>query len=236
MDLEEGDVVLCTVDRIAGTTVFVKIEGNGEGSIIFSEIAPGRIRNIRSYVVPKKKIVCKVLRISKNQIELSYRRVTQDERKEILSKHKKEKSYENMLKSILGNEKAKSTISKIKEKDNLYDFFQTAKEQPNALDKIMGKKDSEKILKILLEEKPKTKKVKKTIKLKTKDENGLDLIKNVLGDFSSSIDIIYLSGGKYSLEKESENIKKADQLLQDILQKIEKFAKKHDMEFSISQK
>ena len=62
-DLEVGDIVLCTVDRIVGTIVFVKIDGDGEGSIILSEIAPGRIRNLREYVVPKKKIVCKVLRI-----------------------------------------------------------------------------------------------------------------------------------------------------------------------------
>ena len=76
MNLEAGDVVLCTVDRIVGTTVFVNIEGDGEGSIVFSEIAPGRIRNIRDYVVPKKKIVCKVLRISGNRMDLSFRRVT----------------------------------------------------------------------------------------------------------------------------------------------------------------
>ncbi|GAH54399.1 unnamed protein product, partial [marine sediment metagenome] len=48
-NIEEGDIVLCTVDRIIGTNVFVKIEDNGEGCIVFSEVAPGRIRNIRSY-------------------------------------------------------------------------------------------------------------------------------------------------------------------------------------------
>ena len=62
--LEVGDFAMCTVDRIVGTIVFVKIDGRGEGSIILSEIAPGRIRNLRNYVVPKKRIVCKVLRTS----------------------------------------------------------------------------------------------------------------------------------------------------------------------------
>ena len=67
MELEIGDLVLCTVERIERTIIFVKIAfGNKEvdGSIVISEIAPGRIRNIRQYVVPKKKIVCKILRIS----------------------------------------------------------------------------------------------------------------------------------------------------------------------------
>jgi translation initiation factor 2 alpha subunit (eIF-2alpha) len=57
MDLDVGEIVMCTVDRIVGTIVFVKIDGNGEGSIILSEIAPGRIRNLRDNVVPKKRIV-----------------------------------------------------------------------------------------------------------------------------------------------------------------------------------
>ena len=84
MTLEEGEIVLCTVDRIDGTNVFVSIEGDGEGIIQTSEIAAGRIRNLRDYVVPKKKIVCKILKISGNRVELSLRRVNQKEQKEIL--------------------------------------------------------------------------------------------------------------------------------------------------------
>ncbi|MEN9625985.1 MAG: hypothetical protein RL557_313, partial [archaeon] len=62
-ELEEGQIVLCTVDKIIGTTVFVRIDNNGEGTLTFSEIAPGRIRNLREYVMPGKKIVCKILKI-----------------------------------------------------------------------------------------------------------------------------------------------------------------------------
>src|SRR3989337_26635 len=101
MSLEEGDIVLCTVDRIVGTTVFVHIEGNGEGSIVLSQVAPGRIRNIRDYVVPKKKIVCKVLRISGDRIDLSFRRVTQKEQKELKERNKQERSFASILKTVI---------------------------------------------------------------------------------------------------------------------------------------
>ena len=110
--MEVGDLVSCVVDRIVGTVVFVKIHGQKqetEGSIVFSEVAPGRIRNIRDYVVPKKKIVCKILRISNNNIDLSLRRVTQKERKEVLEGENLEKSYISILKSVLEN-KAEETI------------------------------------------------------------------------------------------------------------------------------
>ncbi len=80
--MEEGDIVLCTVVKIERTTVFVKLEDGKEGTINTSEIAPGRIRNLRDYVVPDKKIVCKILSIDpKGNINLSLRRVTTKEKK-----------------------------------------------------------------------------------------------------------------------------------------------------------
>ena len=78
--------MLCTVKRVEGTTAFLEIENfpGVQATMIFSEVSPGRIRNIRDFVVPKKKIVCKVLRISdRGNIELSLRRVTQKEKKEV---------------------------------------------------------------------------------------------------------------------------------------------------------
>src|SRR3990167_3310904 len=115
MTLEEGDLVLCTVEKIVGTIVFVNIDGEKkQGSIVLSEIAPGRIRNLRDYVVPKKKIVCKILRIyDKGNIELSLRRVTLKEKKEVLEQFKLEKSYESILRSVLG-ENAQKIIENIK--------------------------------------------------------------------------------------------------------------------------
>ena len=93
MEIKEDDVVLCTVKKIQKTTVFVDVEGDGEGSIVMSEIAAGRIRNLREYVTPNKKIVCKVLRFINGHPQLSLRRVTAGERDTVLNRHKKEKTF-----------------------------------------------------------------------------------------------------------------------------------------------
>ena len=125
--MEEGDIVLCTVDRIIGTNVFVKIDGEEkDGSINLSEIAPGRIRNLRDYVFPKKRIVCKVLRTSGESLSLSLRRVTPKEKNELLEGIKQEKSYEKILKTIL-KEQAEEIIEKIKKKENLHEFLENSK-------------------------------------------------------------------------------------------------------------
>jgi len=235
MELEVGDVVLCTVDRIVGTVVFVKIDRNGEGNIITSEIAPGRIRNLREYVVPKKKIVCKILRISPNgNINLSLRRVTQKEKKEVLEQYKQEKSYKSVLKSILG-EKSENIIQQIEEEERLFDFLQEAKENSKDLEKIVGKESAKKILDIIKAQKQKIAILKKEINLTTKNPDGLKLIKELLGNLKE-VEVKYISAGRYSIKIEKDDIKTADNKLKEIIKDIEQQAKKQGLEFSTKEK
>lgn len=231
MELEEGEIVLCTVDRIEKTSVFVNIEDNGEGSIILSEISPGRIRNLRDYVVPKKKIVCKVLRIKGNNIELSLRRVSQKERKELLGKYKQEKNYINVLKSVLGEE-TEEIIQKITKQEKIYDFLQEAKRNPLELEKIVGKENAEKIVNILNKEKQKKAVLRKEIYLTTKEPNGIELIKKILKE-TPDIKTSYISAGKYSIKIEDNEIKIADNRLKEFLKEIEKNAKKMNVNLNI---
>ena len=234
MNLEPGDVVLCTVDRIVGTTVFVNIEGNGEGSIVFSEIAPGRIRNIRDYVFPKKKIVCKVLRISADRVDLSLRRVTLKEQKELKERYKEERSLINILRTIL-KEKAENVLENISKRGGIQGFLEKIKNNPRELEELMGKQDSKKVFEILKAQKQKRAVIKKEVVLKSMDSDGIKKIKEILGNIEGA-EIRYISAGKYSLKREDENIKEADQKLNEIIEVIEKRAKMSNLNFSIVKK
>jgi len=234
--LEPGEIVLCTVDRIVGTVVFVKIDGNGEGGIIMSEIAPGRIRNLRDYVVPKKRIVCKVLRVSGDRIDLSLRRVTPKEQKEVLEQESQEKSSKSILRTILGESLAEEKIKKIKEKEtSLHEFLQQSKESPKKLDEFFDKEHSKKILEILSSQKQKKVEVKKIISLTSNVENGVEKIREVFSKKGKS-EIKYLSGGKYSIQIQDTDLKKASNSLKILLQEIEKRAKHEGMPFSVLDK
>ena len=234
INLEVGDIVMCTVERIVGTIVFVRIEGNGEGSIVFSEVAPGRIRNIRDYVVPKKKVVCKVLRIINGQIHLSLRRVTQKEEKELREQDKLEKSYKSILKSVL-LEKADKIIESILQEQKLSDFFSEAKENSENLEKLVGKENAQKVLEILGSQREKSVVLKKSFVLTSNSSDGLSLIKKVLGD-CKDVKIKYISAGRYSISSESDTIKNADKIISEVLDKISKDAKKNNMEFAVRDK
>ena len=235
MTLEEGDLVLCTVEKIVGTIVFVNIDGEKkQGSIVLSEIAPGRIRNLRDYVVPKKKIVCKILRISSERVDLSLRRVTQNEKKQIVEEYSQEKSYENILKSILGNN-SKQITDKIKEKESLYNFFEQVKKNPDILEKLVGEANSKRIMQIISKEKTKKSLIKKEFSLTSAKPNGLELIKELLENIKD-FEINYLAAGKFSIKTQSEDPKKEEKKLRIILENVEKGAKEKGMEFSIKEK
>ena len=237
MNLKEGEVVLCTVDRIVGTSVFVKIENNtNEGVIILSEIAPGRIRNLREYVVPNKKIVCKIIRIENNRIDLSLRRVSEKERKEVMDRHDSEKNSINILKSVL-KEKAEETIRKIKSKEaSIYAFLQRCKDNPALLEELTGKTDAEKICSILLEKKEKDIEVRKEIDLTSRSPSGIEIIKYVLAPCVENCSITYIAAGKFLLKIKSKDYKLANSALTATLAEIEKRAKEKHAILAIKEK
>ncbi|NCN51655.1 hypothetical protein GW931_01455 [archaeon] len=233
MEIEPGDILICNVEKIVGTTVFVEIVGTKmPGTIILSEIAAGRIRNLRDYVVPKKTIICKVLRIMNDHIELSLRRVKEKEQKEVLEKNKLEKSYINILKSIL-KEKTSEIVEKIKEKAPLQEFLNLSKENPKELEKLIGKEDSKKVIDILKKQKEKVFYLKKEIKLTSTNPEGINLIKKILSN-RKGVEVKYIAAGRYSLISEGENLKKTDQKIKEFIEEIEKECKKENMEMIVA--
>ncbi len=238
--LELGQLVLCTVTQINGTTVFVKIDDyNTEGSLTFMEIAPGRIRNIREYAFPGKKIVCKVLQIRSNHIELSFRRVKVNERNDFNDRFKREKSYTAMLRTIL-SDKSEEIIKKIKNgESSLFDFIEEAKEKPELLEKYISKESAQKIITILKEKKIKESVISRKFTLSSKASNGIVLIKNMIANAmkDSSLDeknseIVYLAAGRYMVKSKAKDPKQADNQIRKMFESLEKLAKKSNSVFN----
>ena len=83
MSIEVGSVLEGTVTGITNFGAFVELTGGKVGLIHISEVAPGRIRNIREFVSEGKKIICMILRVKKEreQYDLSLRRVQVNKRR-----------------------------------------------------------------------------------------------------------------------------------------------------------
>ena len=224
---EEGDIILVTVTGIERTTVFLKTEDGVEGSMVLSEVAPGRIRNLRAYVVPKKVVACKILRIRNNHLFLSLRRVKQSERQELMQEHKKEKSWQGILKKIVG-EDSKKIIKQIKAESSLVDYFDDARETPKLLEKYFNKSQIEHVKKILQEKKEKDKEIKKKFQLSSNEPDGVVRIKKILKNHEN---VTYLGGSNFSIKIIAPNLKQAGSEMNEALQEIEKQAKKQKVNF-----
>jgi translation initiation factor 2 alpha subunit (eIF-2alpha) len=217
--LKENNIVLCTVKKIEGTTVFVTIENNGEGSIIFPEIAAGRIRNIREYVVPNKKIVCKVLQIVEGHPQLSLRRVTAKEREEILKSYEKEKTLLSILKSL--TQDASTVLDKIKTQFQADEFIEKAKQTPKILESFFSKTQTEQ-------------EVKKLIILKSMQDSGAEDIKQILK--IPDIEIKYLGSSQFMLSKKSPDLKQAENTINQAIKAIQERAKAKKALFELKEK
>jgi len=231
--LEEKQIVLCTVTKIAGTIVFVKIGTDMEGTITFSEISPGRIRNIRDYVFPGKKIICKILEVRPRGVSLSLRRVKLKEKNEFNEKLRLEKMYKAVFKTVLGSD-LEAIITKIKDSEDLNELMEDSKEDIGKLTKYLPKEKAEKIIQIIKEKKTKEKVVGKKFQLSSKASNGMTLVKNTIKEAKGDIEaeISYVSAGNYTIKIKSPEMKKADQDITTIFEKIEALSKKNNCLFA----
>lgn len=231
-EYNEGDIILCTVTDIVKTTVFVETFDGIKGSIVFSEVAPGRIRNIRDYAVPKKVIVCKILKAAPDHLFLSLRRVKDKEKKEMMDLYKKEKTYESVIKKITG-EKSSEIIKKIKSNQPLAAFFELAKNDSSLLREYFEASEAAQLVKILSEKKEKERDIKIEFMLSCSEPDGINRIKSIAKNNSN---IYYLGSSKFVIKEKTFNPKQAASKLNQVMEEIEKGAKKNKCEFKIMKK
>lgn len=234
--LKEDDVVMCTVKRMEGTTVFVTIEGNGEGTIVLSEVAAGRIRNLREYVVPNKKIVCKVLSIDADKhIRLSLRRVTGKEREHLREQYKKERMLLSLLAAILKDAAAAhAAFGGIKAKYAVAEFLDMVSSQSSLAEPFMKKEDAQKLAAMLAEKEEREKTTKKRFMLRTTAEEGIADLQAILLNLTG--DIRYLGSSQFSLTTRGTDFKDAAHKADAALAEIERRAKEKKAHFEAKEK
>ena len=231
MNYKEGDIVIGKVVRVEPTAVFVELAPGHEGAMVMSEVAAGRIRNLREYVFVNKQIVCKILQINKDHIQLSLRRVTGKEREEAQERFKKERTLMSVCKSILKD--AKKVLDKIELDIPLADFYDQVKENPERIKPYVTKEEAEKMIAALKTKEDGKKVVKKTFTLTTTSETGLTDIKNVLTSVKASI--AYLGSSKFTLSVEDKEFKQAHAKALTLLEQIAKKAKDAKMHYALKE-
>ncbi|MBI3026481.1 translation initiation factor IF-2 subunit alpha [Candidatus Woesearchaeota archaeon] len=226
---EEGELVLCTVTSVQFHSVFVDLDEYGRSGLIhISEVSPGRIRNIRDFVVEGKKVVCKVLRINKEKgyIDLSLRRVNESEKRRKIDEIKKEQNAEKIVEiaasriGIKAEDFYKVISEKIKRGHNsLHEFFEAVAKDESVLQSIeIDKKQLEVIGETIKQRiKPAEVEIVGKLKITTYAPNGIEIIKDSLKKAEEAakgrISINYLGSGVYRFMVIAPDYKEAEKIM-----------------------
>ncbi len=242
---EEGDIVRCTVKKILYHSVFVYLDEyvGKEGLVHISEIAPGRIRNLRDYVKEGKKLVCKVLRkYQDGKIDLSLRRVSLTAKIRKNEEFKQEMKAESIFEFVakqLGTdirgmyEKAGYKI--LEEYGGVFPCFQDIAMRGDEVLKELGieQKYADALTKVVMERiKPPEVMLTGKIKLSSRSSDGVEIVKDFISEvekFSKDkgfrFSLSYASAPKYRFELKAEDYKEAEDALKDITRKVEELSK-----------
>jgi len=227
---EVNEIVLCTVKKILFHSVFLDLDEYGkEGMVHISEIAPGRIRNLRDFVKENKKIVCKVLSINieKGHIDLSLRRVSLSQKKNKLEEYKQEEKAENILK-LASKDLNLSLEDMYKEAGyiilenypTLTSCFQEVVNSNFKLSTLKIKKNIADKLEEHVKDKIKPPKVSisGTLVLQSNLPNGIEIIKKSLKHAltSTNTEVLYIGAPKYRITVTAPNYKEAEANMKNI--------------------
>ena len=239
---EEGELVICTVTKIMPNSVFANIdEYRRQGMIHISEVAPGRIRNIRDYVSEGRVVVCKILQINreKGYIDLSLRRVSEmakrKKQEEIKQEQKAEKIIEVSAKELkIDVQKLYDEITrKLFEKySSLYSAFEDIVNSGKSLvDFGIDRKYAEPVDVIIKQKiKPPEIIIGGSLKLLSYASDGVEVIRNSLKDAekNKNITIKYLGNGQFLLKVTAKDYKSAEKILKDTVDYAVEYVGKHE--------
>lgn len=223
---EDSELVLCTVTGIQHHIVFVRLdEYDKTGIIHISEIAPGRVRNIREYVAEGKKIVCKVLRVNeeRGQLDLSLRRVTEYQKRQKANQIKQEQLAEKIIEFAAKElkkpfEEVYAVISKavLKTYPYVYACFEDIVNNEATLENLGVDKKIAATLEVLVKQriKPPEVQIEGNFMMTTFAPHGVADLKKVLAiAVKDGISPMYLGGGRYHVSLKDKDYKAAEERL-----------------------
>ena len=229
---QEDELVMCTVTKVHPHGVFARLDEyqNQSGMIHISEVSPGRIRNIRDYVVEGKVVICKVLRINKERghIDLSLRRVSEGQKRNKADELKQERIAEKIIEYVGKKLKVdqrtliEKVIKKITEKyETLYACFEDIISGEAKLEDVGVEKNIAKELtnEITTRIKPIVVEMSGELTLTSYAPDGVNVIKKAVEKaekVSEEASIRYIGAGKYGITVKAGDYKSGEALLKKV--------------------
>ncbi len=241
---EQDELVIAVIKKIMPYGAFCVLPEykDLESFLHVSEVAPRWIKNIHEFLSEGQRYVVKVHHVdqTKNQVDVSIKRVSEEEKKRKLESMQNEKRGEKLLEISIKESGIKVDALEIKKilEAEFGDVFTCFKEVSYEGEEVLSKVDLPAKLKAKIIELSK-KSIKKPLvtisaifNITSYSPNGLADIKKVF-TFKDQAEVHYLGAPRYKISITAADYKTAEKKLSNITDSIKTFAQKNDCDFSV---
>lgn len=241
---EEDELVLTVIRKIMPYGAFCTLPEykDTEAFLHVSEVAPRWIKNIHEFISEGQRHVAKVYRINheKNQIDISLKRVSEEEKKQKLLLVRQEKRTEKWIGLVLAQSKEKMAPAELRTKleaefGDAFEAFGQAAERDDALEKIDLPDIIREQIYIIARKSIKKPivKVQRRFVLTCYSEDGVTRIRDMLTRKEPNVQVHYLGAPRYQIEMTASSYKEGEKGIDRLLEDIKSMAGKNKCEMSV---
>jgi len=247
---EIGELVVATIAKVGDHGAYATLDeySNLQGFLHVSEVGQGWIRNISKFIKEgeKKVLLVKKIRAGREEIDLSLKQVSREQRKNKLRDVKQFQKGKGIIKNI--QEKAKLSdddVEKLEDKifskyDAVYDgIIDIARNGIKVFSDLkLPKKTLDVIEAISTKIKLPSVEIRGILELTDHSSNGVENIRNSLQSFEkidqNTIKILYIGAPRYRISVTAPDFKSAEKTLKPILEDIQKKIEKNKGSFKFT--
>lgn len=245
---DEGELVVATIKKIMPYGAFCSLSEykDAEAFLHISEVAPRWIKNIHEFISEGQRHVVKVHHVdpTKNQVDVSIKRVNDEEKRWKLESVQNEKKGKKLLELAIKNAKIKMEYVDAKKiiEEHYEDVYTLFREVSLESDEGLSKIDLPKALKTHIVEvaiksiKKPSVVVDRVFSFVSYSGDGVEIIMKALLIAKKDCNITYLGAPKYKLSLSAPDYKTGEKKINQVLQDIKDFAEKNHCDFEHERK
>jgi translation initiation factor 2 subunit 1 len=240
---EEDELVIAIIRKILPYGAFCVLPeyNDAEAFLHVSEVAPRWIKNIHEFISEGQRCVVKVYHVDKEkgQIDVSLKRVSEEEKRKKLESLEREKKAVNLLSLAIEEANVDVKFEELRQIlegkfGDLYSVFLTAYEKGDAAFKGVNIPDALKHALIDVAKrniKKQLVQIKGIVTLKCYGEDGVEKIKEALSVKKDNVTFHYLGAPRYQLILTASDYKEGERELAAVIKSIKTFANKNNCSF-----
>ncbi len=246
---EIGEIVIATVTKVSDHGAYVTLDeyNNTQGFLHISEIAPGWVRNVGRFVKEgeKKVLLVKKVRSARNEIDLSLKQISKDQKKKKLLEVKRYEKGKTIIQNVkesgkISDKDLESLEESIFSKyDSIYEaFLDVARKGIDVLSDLkLPKKTISAIEDVSSKIRLPSVEIRGILDITNTKPDGVEVIKKILGnatkkDGNSKVEITYVGAPKYRISVSSGDFKTAEKTLKPIIEDIQSSIEKQKGTFN----